>query len=118
MARIASAESHASIFEESGCLRRSFPVCLAYSAKAALKKASKLEFVESILGEDGSDIKLWERHLTLRVEGGRGYEQILGLVASALRSSHHMAFNLSDFRDRKAGVKGGYRPLAGLNKPV
>ena len=51
-----SAESHASIFEASGWLRRSMLVCSVYLAKATLKIASKLEEPELVLRVDDSDM--------------------------------------------------------------
>ena len=49
MAMIESGLSQLSILEENGWSRRSLPVCLVYSVKAALKIASKLEEVEVVL---------------------------------------------------------------------
>jgi hypothetical protein len=46
---IESGLSQPSILEANGWSRRSSPVCLVYSVKAALKIASKLEEVEVVL---------------------------------------------------------------------
>ena len=45
--------SQLSISEASGWSRRSFPVCLVYFSKAALKRVSKVEDMKAVLeGED------------------------------------------------------------------
>jgi hypothetical protein len=56
ISRMESGESQLPILSANGWLRRSFPVCLVYFAKAALKSVSKLEDVEVVLELEAEDM--------------------------------------------------------------
>ena len=52
ISRIESGLSQLSTLLASGWLRRSFPVCLVYFAKAVLRSVSKLDDVEGVVGAE------------------------------------------------------------------